>query len=137
MTTKLIAIATGQDGRVSPHAGRADHWHVYAVATGDDHPELAWEIRLTDTGSLHEWHVRDDASRHPLHAVDVAIAGSAGEGVIRRLAEHGTQLVTTAEQAPLKAVFDYLVDTLKPGLPHEEEHCLRPEHREQRKQEGA
>ena len=126
MSNVLIAIALREDGSVSPHAGRALHWQVYTV--DNEQPVLAWELNLTDTGCLHEWHVRDDNSRHPLHSVDVAIAGSGGEGVTRRLAERETQLVGTAETSPLKAVTDYLTGTLSPGRPHDENECLDPEH---------
>ncbi|WP_188745987.1 NifB/NifX family molybdenum-iron cluster-binding protein [Marinobacterium zhoushanense] len=132
MKSRLIAIATNEQGLVAPHAGRAKRWHVYALEPNDDQPELVWEINLTETGSLHEWHVRDDGRRHPLHAVDIAIAGSAGDGVTRRLAERGTELVTTAEPAPLKALTDYLNNRLSAGVPHEEPHCLHPEKREER-----
>lgn len=127
MTTTLIAVAIRDDGTVSPHAGRALHWRVYAVSTltdGEAGPVPAWDILLTDMGCLHEWHVRQDGSRHPLHTVDVAIAGSGGEGVHKRLAERNTTLVTTAEPDALKAVLDYMAGTLAPGLPHDEADCL-------------
>ncbi|SEG67978.1 NifB/NifX family molybdenum-iron cluster-binding protein [Marinobacterium lutimaris] len=132
MESKLVAIATDDSGQVAPHAGRALLWHVYKITEGDSHPELAWEIRLTESGCLHEWHVSDSPERHPLHAVDVAIAGSAGDGVIRRLAERGTELITAAEIAPLMALTDYLDGTLAPGVPHEEQHCLNPQQRAER-----
>lgn len=132
MDSKLVAIATDDSGQVAPHAGRALLWHVYLITAGDPHPELAWEIRLTDIGSLHEWHVRDNPERHPLHAVDIAIAGSAGEGVVHSLAERGTDLITTAEIAPLQALTAYMEGTLPPGLPHEEQHCLNPQQRAER-----
>ena len=94
-----------------------------------EEPLLVWSIRLSKSGSLHEWHVRGNGERHPLHSVDVAICGSAGEGVTRRLAERDTQLLTTTETDPLKAIRDYLKGTLASGLPHEEAECLDPDHR--------
>ena len=127
MPNLLIAVALCDDGTLSPHAGRALHWQVYA-STEDNKPVLAWELNLTDTGCLHEWHVRADNSRHPLHSVDIAIAGSGGAGVTRRLAERDTQLIGTAEKSPYQAVTDYLAGTLAPGRPHSEEECLDPEH---------
>ena len=127
MSVPLIAVAIYQDGQVSPHAGRADLWQVYAVDKGK--PEAVWQLKLTSAGSLHEWHVRGDGSRHPLHAVDVAICGSGGEGVTRRLAERDTQLVTTTEKNPLNAVISFLEGTLADGLPHNEAECLDPAHR--------
>jgi hypothetical protein len=40
MTKKLIAVAVTPDGTIAPHAGRALHWQVYAVA--DTATTLAW-----------------------------------------------------------------------------------------------
>ena len=93
MTTPLIAVAVLKNGNISGHAGRTVNWDVYA--TDSEEPLLVWSIRLSKSGSLHEWHVRGNGERHPLHSVDVAICGSAGEGVTRRLAERDTQLLTT------------------------------------------
>lgn len=128
MQATLIAVAVNDEGTVSPHAGRALNWQVYVSTQAEPSPVLAWTLSLTDTGCLHEWHVREDNERHPLHNVDVAIAGSAGEGVKRRLAERDTLLVDTAESNPHKAVVDYLEGTLSPGNGHDEETCLNPEH---------
>lgn len=129
MTTTLIAVAVRPDGTVSPHAGRALLWRVYAVSTltdGEASPVPAWDIHLTQSGCLHEWHVRPDNGRHPLHTVDIAIAGSAGDGVHKRLADRNTTLVATSEPDPLKAVLDYMSGTLAPALPHDERECLHP-----------
>lgn len=129
MTTPLIAVAIQKDGSISPHAGRALYWRVFAV--DGTNPEMVWEITMTDGGCLHEWHVRNDGNRHPLHSVDVAIAGSGGDGVIRRLAERNTKLVATTETDPLKAVRNYMEGTLASGAPHNDDDCLNPEHRHQ------
>lgn len=127
-TPALIAVAVDDTGGIAPHAGRARRWQVYATsgepATA---PELVWELTLSASGCLHEWHVRGDGNRHPLHSVDIAIAGSGGEGVIRRLAERHTTLVGTAATEPRQAVQDYLAGTLLPGRPHAETECLQPE----------
>ena len=133
MKSKLIAVATNKRGTLSPHAGRARMWTVFLV-DGDEPPQPVWDIKLNEASCLHEWHVRPDPERHPLHSVDVAIAGSAGDGVIRRLAERGTELLITAEESPLKAVVDYLNGTLAPALPHDEQQCHDPDHREHRHQ---
>lgn len=127
MTQQLIAVAVRENGQISPHAGRALHWQVY-VADEQNRFSKAWEINLTETGCLHEWHVRNDNSRHPLHSVDVCLAGSAGEGVTQRLAERNTQLLDTAEKDPEGAVTHYLAGTLLPGKGHNAGECLHPEH---------
>lgn len=118
MTEKLVAVAIGKDGSVAPHAGRALQWQVYVVPE-DANASLAWTLDLTAVGCLHEWHVRGDGNRHPLHLVDVALAASAGEGVRRRLQERDTELITTVAASSDEAVNAYLTGNLAAGLPHE------------------
>ena len=123
MTEKLVAVAVANDESIAPHAGRALRWMVYVVSDEAD-TSLAWTLDLTNTGCLHEWHVRGDGNRHPLHFVDVAIAASAGEGVRRRLHQRNTELLTTIEANPDKAVEAYRTGNLVEGLPHEDQPCL-------------
>ena len=123
MTEKLVAVAVANDGNIAAHAGRALRWMVYVVSDEAD-PTLAWTLDLTTTGCLHEWHVRGDGNRHPLHFVDTAIAASAGEGVRRRLQQRDTELLTTIETNPDKAVAAYRTGNLAEGLPHENQACL-------------
>ena len=87
------------------------------------YPEEAYTLELAEHACLHEWHVCEYPERHPLHTVDVAIAGSAGDGVIRRLGERGVSLLTTGESDPARAVKAYLADDLTPGAPHDEHSC--------------
>ena len=123
MTEKLVAVAVTNDGSITPHAGRALRWMVYVVSD-EAEASLAWTLDLTDIGCLHEWHVRGDGNRHPLHFVDIAIAASAGEGVRRRLQQRNTELLTTIETNPDKAVEAYRTGNLVEGLPHEDQACL-------------
>jgi len=122
MAEQLIAVAVTNDGTIAAHAGRALQWQVYTV-TDTANPYLAWTLDLTRFGCLHEWHVRGDGNRHPLHFVDIAIAASAGEGVRRRLKQRETELLTTSETNPAKAIFAYLDGNLPEGLPHEKVAC--------------
>lgn len=122
MADQLIAVAITDDGTVAEHAGRALQWQVYTVADAAT-PCLSWTLELTRFGCLHEWHVRGDGDRHPLHFVDIAIAASAGEGVRRRLQERETTLLTTSEVNPEKAIMAYLDGNLPEGLPHEKTPC--------------
>ena len=124
MTEKLIALAVGDDGNLAPHAGRALRWLVYVVSDASE-PSLAWTLDLTDAGSLHEWHVRGDGNRHPLHYVDVVIAGSAGDGVKRNLLQRNTTLLTTVETLPLNALEAYRAGNLTEDLPHLEQQCRK------------
>ncbi|BBL59069.1 NifB/NifX family molybdenum-iron cluster-binding protein [Methylomonas koyamae] len=118
MAQKIIAVAVNQDGTIAAHAGRAATWQVYAA--DESGAELAWTLDLTEFGSLHEWHVRGDGNRHPLHY-------GCG-GVIRRLAERNTELVTTSETWPQQAIATYLAGKLAAGLPHDEQQCLKGHH---------
>jgi hypothetical protein len=123
MTEKLVAIAIAPDGTIAAHAGRALQWQVYGVPDEGDISQ-AWVLNLTTASSLHEWHIRGDGNRHPLHGVDVAIAASAGEGVRRRLLQRDTELRTTSETRPDQAVAAYRIGNLPEGLPHEAQGCL-------------
>ncbi len=134
MKNQLIAVAIQTDGTISPHAGRAEHWRVYATQGGASTPQLVWNIVLTPSSTLHEWHVKDDSSRHPLHSVDIAIALSGGDGVRTRLAERETILVDTQEADPEQAVIDFLKGELATGKGHQDELCLDPENHHQRHQ---
>ena len=125
MAEKLVAVAITHDGSIAAHAGRALQWQIYVVADEQD-ARLAWTLNLTNVGCLHEWHVRGEGDRHPLHFVDVAIAASAGEGVRRRLQQRSTELLTTSETNPDRAVAAYWTGTLAAGLPHEHQACLHP-----------
>ncbi|MGD1858079.1 MAG: NifB/NifX family molybdenum-iron cluster-binding protein [Leptolyngbyaceae cyanobacterium] len=125
MAEKLVAVAIANDGSIAPHAGRALRWQIYVVSNAAD-VSLAWILDLTNMGCLHEWHVRGDGERHPLHFIDVAIAASAGEGVRRRLQQRNTELLTTTTSDPDKAVVAYQLGDLPKGLPHEQQACLHP-----------
>lgn len=123
MTEKLVAVAVTNDGNIAAHAGRALRWRVYVVSD-EAESSLAWTLDLTNVGCLHEWHVRGDGNRHPLHYIDTAIAASAGAGVQRRLQQRNTELLTTSEPNPDKAIEAYQAGNLPEGLPHEEKGCV-------------
>lgn len=122
MAEQLIAVAVTNDGSIAAHAGRALQWQVYTVSD-QAAPCLAWTLDLTGCGCLHEWHVRGDGNRHPLHFVDIAIAASAGEGVRQKLQQRNTELLTTSEENPERAIAAYLDGNLPEGLPHEKVAC--------------
>lgn len=119
---QLIAVAIDRGGQVAGHAGRAHRWRVFDVWPGEA-PQGAYTIELDEHACLHEWHVCAQPERHPLHAVDVAIAASAGDGVTRRLGERGVALLTTGESDPERAVLAFLAGQLPPGAPHDEHSC--------------
>ncbi|SEI40121.1 Predicted Fe-Mo cluster-binding protein, NifX family [Azotobacter beijerinckii] len=119
---RLIAVAVDRQGRVADHAGRAQRWVVFDVWPGQA-PASIYAIELEEQASLHLWHTTEYPERHPLHGMDVAIAATAGDGVIRRLGERGVTLLTTGESDPERAVKAYLANELPPGKPHDEHSC--------------
>lgn len=119
---QLIGVAVRTDGKIAGHAGRAHYWVVYDVWPGRE-PIEVYTLELADDACLHEWHVQEFPERHPLHGLDVVIASSAGEGVVRRLRERGVECVATSEETPLHAVCGFLARKLAPALPHNEHEC--------------
>lgn len=126
MNPMFVAVAVTEQGSIAGHAGRALQWQVFTVE--DDQINLAYTLHLEDHACLHEWHTAKSPERHPLHAVDVAIAGSGGEGVHRQLRQRDTVLVTTAEKDPLTAVRGYLDNSLPEGMPHDHSGCKSETH---------
>lgn len=96
-----IAIAT-KDGstRVSGHAGQTRDWLLFDCHPGAPLPEPA-HIALTEAQLPH--HFQDDGA-HPLHGVDILIAGSAGDGFIRHMDTWGAKVLLTGELDPLTAL---------------------------------
>ncbi|MEM0910551.1 MAG: hypothetical protein AAGJ37_06220, partial [Pseudomonadota bacterium] len=81
----------------------------------------------------HEFHVNfSESSQHPLHQVDVALAASAGNGVIDNLRSRNTTLLTTVETLPMDAIKTYLVLRDEMHVDEEEQLCLDLEKRRAR-----
>ncbi|CAA7615351.1 NifB/NifX family molybdenum-iron cluster-binding protein [Magnetospirillum sp. UT-4] len=111
----LIAIASQNWKTVTAHPGKTRRFRLFDAAAGRP-PEERPRLELDKEMVLHEY--RGDESAHPLFAVDVVIAGSAGEGFIRRLGARGVTVVTTAEPDPLAAIAHFFAGTLPPAAPH-------------------
>jgi predicted Fe-Mo cluster-binding NifX family protein len=96
-----IAIAVKNEWtRVSGHAGQTRDWLVYDCVPGQPIAEPA-RLALTKAQTPH--HFKDDGP-HPLHGVELLIAGSAGDGFIRRMAKWGAQVLLTGETEPRVAL---------------------------------
>jgi hypothetical protein len=93
-----IAIATRRFVRIARHAGQTRDWLLF------DCPDtaLAEPVRVTLSMAQLPHHFRDDGP-HPLDGTDIIVAGSAGEGFVRRMAKRGTRVVITAERNPRAA----------------------------------
>jgi len=105
-----IAIATKHFDIVSGHAGQTREWLLYECM-----PEqpIAEPVRITLTKEQLPHHFKDDGP-HPLRGVDVVVAGSAGDGYIRHMAEWGTQVLLTGETSPRAALEKILAGEVLP-----------------------
>jgi predicted Fe-Mo cluster-binding NifX family protein len=103
-----IAVTSQNRKSITNHAGKCRNFWIYDVNHGDLGNRVLLELPLEQ--SLHASH---GLAAHPLDSVDVLIAGSMGEGLFNRLAEHGVQPVITNEQDPDVAVVKLLMGMLK------------------------
>ncbi|MGB0206005.1 MAG: NifB/NifX family molybdenum-iron cluster-binding protein [Neptuniibacter sp.] len=128
----LIAVPI-ENGAIAEHAGRALTWNVFFSET-DGFVQYGWQLQLDEDASLHLWHVRDHGgNRHPLHSVDVVVARSAGEGVIRRLLERNTHVYITKQRNPERAAVAYVHGLLDKGHVSDDSAC---EEGKQKDEEG-
>lgn len=96
-----VAIATHKDwSQVSGHAGQAREWLLFDCQSDQPLPEPQ-RIVLTKEQLPH--HFKDDGP-HPLHGVDLLIAGSAGDGFLRHMVGWGAQVLLTGETDPRAAL---------------------------------
>ncbi|MBK5959458.1 nitrogen fixation protein [Rhodoplanes elegans] len=110
-----IAVASQNFRTVTGHAGKSRRFLVFEAERGARPREVA-RLDLLKEMSIHEFQCDGP---HPLFAVDAVIAGSAGAGFVRRMAEHGVTAVATAEPDPATAVAGFLDGTLAPAAPHD------------------
>ncbi|MGS5087323.1 NifB/NifX family molybdenum-iron cluster-binding protein [Hydrogenophaga sp. A37] len=96
-----VAIATHKDwSQVSGHAGQAREWLLFHCQSDQPLPEPQ---RITLTKEQLPHHFKDDGP-HPLHGVQLLIAGSAGDGFLRHMAGWGAQVLLTGETDPRAAL---------------------------------
>jgi len=96
-----VAIATHKDwSQVSGHAGQAREWLLFDCQPEVPIPEPQ---RITLSKEQLPHHFKDDGP-HPLHGVQLLIAGSAGDGFLRHMAGWGAQVLLTGETDPRAAL---------------------------------
>jgi predicted Fe-Mo cluster-binding NifX family protein len=98
-----IAIATNDYTHVAGHAGQARHWLLYDSAFRWAEPA---RIQLEKAQVFHHW---ESDAPHPLDGIEAIIAGSAGDGFLRRMERRGVQVLLTSERdahRALNAVLD-------------------------------
>jgi len=96
-----IAIATKDNWKkVSGHAGQTREWLVFTCTSGEP-IALPENVQLTKEQLPH--HFLDNGP-HPLHGVEIMVAGSAGDGYIRHMKKWGAEVLLTAESDPHAAL---------------------------------
>jgi predicted Fe-Mo cluster-binding NifX family protein len=103
-----IAIATNDYTRVAGHAGQARHWLLYDSDRAAPEPQ---HIALEKAQVFHHW---EGEGPHPLDGVAVIVAGSAGDGFLRRMAKRGVQVLLTGERDATRALTAVLNGQLLP-----------------------
>ena len=96
-----IAVATKDNwAQVSGHAGQTRHWLVFDCQPGTPLPE---PVRVELAREQLPHHFKDEGP-HPLHGVEILVAGSAGDGYVRHMDKWGAQVLLTGETEPLVAL---------------------------------
>ncbi|WP_294538064.1 hypothetical protein [uncultured Rhodoblastus sp.] len=98
-----IGVATKDWLAVSGHAGKATCWLLYDLAQyrpGEPLPPPT-RVELTKEQLFHYF---DDKGPHPLDGIEIAVAGSAGDGFIRHLRKRGAEVLLTGETDPATAL---------------------------------
>jgi predicted Fe-Mo cluster-binding NifX family protein len=113
----LIAIASQNFRTITPHAGKTRRFMIFDAQPGQPPQEID-RLDLDKDQSIHEF---NEAAPHPLDAVNVVIAGSAGQGFVDRMASRGVKAVSTAETDPLRAIEQFLAGSLLPPGPDTDE----------------
>lgn len=93
-----IAIATNDYTHVAGHAGQARHWLLYDSAS--DAPEPV-RVQLDKAQVFHHW---ESDAPHPLDGIAAIVAGSAGDGFLRRMEKRGVQVLLTGEREASRAL---------------------------------
>jgi predicted Fe-Mo cluster-binding NifX family protein len=103
-----IAIATNDFIHVAGHAGQSRHWLLHDSEAGAAEAE---RITLDKARVFHHW---EDDAPHPLDGIEVIIAGSAGDGFLRRMQQRGIEVLLTGEKDAEKALAAVLAGEVLP-----------------------
>ena len=98
-----VAVAIKENGEVSGHAGKARHWLMFDLAADDLVKALAEPARLELT-TTQLFHYFEEGAPHPLDGAENVVAGSAGDGFVRRMRQRGADVLLTGETDPRRAL---------------------------------
>lgn len=118
-----IAVASQNFRTVTQHAGKTRRFLVFEAGAGGAIEETG-RLDLPLEQSMHEFR----GGVHPLDVADVLIAGSAGEGFVRRMGERGISVVVTDIADPLAAIGAFLRGEIAPVRPSAAAHQHAHDH---------
>ncbi len=109
-----IGVTSQNFHTITGHAGKTRRFLIYAA---DEEGEVREVDRLDLPREMAMHQFRGD--HHPIFDLDLLITAGCGEGFVRRLAQHGVQVVVTGESDPLTAVQKVVQGLpLAPPQPH-------------------
>jgi len=106
----IVAVASQNFKTVTQHAGKARRFLLFEATAGQPVSEVG-RLELSEGQAIHDF-VGDGP--HPLDRAKVIVAGSAGEGFIRRMDARGIVTVLTEETDPVAAIRSYVEGALAP-----------------------
>jgi predicted Fe-Mo cluster-binding NifX family protein len=112
-----IAVASQNQQDISGHLGRCRNFWVYQTDESTILDRQLLQLAKADT-----FHESSPKHAHPLDGIHVLIAGSYGQGLGRRLASKGIEVMATPETNPDQAVSAYLQGTLTIGEGEQHHH---------------
>ncbi len=118
-----IAVTSQNFRSITQHAGKTRRFLIYEQDAETGKAREMARLDLPKEMSMHEFRGDD----HPLFKMDYLIAGSGGQGFIRRMSSAGVEVILTSEQDPLKAA-QAVIDgkPLAPPAPHDHGHHQAP-----------
>jgi predicted Fe-Mo cluster-binding NifX family protein len=106
----IVAVASQDFTTISQHAGKSRRFLLLEANAGLTPREIG-RLDLPEGMAIHDF-VGDGP--HPLDQAKAVIAGSAGEGFVRRMAARKIDTVLTDETDPVVAVGRYVAGLLAP-----------------------
>lgn len=93
-----IAITSQNFRTITGHAGKTRRFLIYET---DDEGGIqeAGRLDLPREMAMHQFR----GEHHPIFDLDLLITAGCGEGFVRRLAQHGVQVLVTGESDPVTA----------------------------------
>jgi predicted Fe-Mo cluster-binding NifX family protein len=96
----MIVGITSQNFRsITGHAGKTRRFLVYAVSDNGTWHEQQ-RLDLPKDMSLHEYQGED----HPVYQFDLLVTAGCGDNFLRRMQQHGVDVLATSETDPLTAL---------------------------------